>query len=446
MHRGVICALAALAPALSRADGIAVVGGSPRAIGRAGASVVGDDGGGALLVNPAAMARRDTERAQIGTSYVEDALDGKSDNTQATTTRAEGGSSVAPAVAAVGSWHDWVIGMGVLTSAVVERAFAAPPRDGLGPNFDYRYGGIAGGLRRDTFSLGVARRLGDTLALGVSIGLSRVSIAEHRRIWAGFGGRDMLGSPKNDVDLILYGDSWVAPSAVAGLLYAPEDSQIELGASVGWATPTDLSGRTLAVGTVGGPSVGLTSPNGSLTVRSPVSVRAGGRYVGERIVGELEGDLWIATAGSTLVDWDVHGIHVIDPAQVITSLEHVPSRLSQRTHVAARGAIDVELISGFLWATGGYAFSTGSTPANRLSPTFGDLGGHTASVGVEATAGGFTLTLGLSRTWYRATRAPTVLQLDNPFNAGDRAIFNGLYDGSVDQIGFLLEAELETPN
>jgi hypothetical protein len=207
----------------------------------------------------------------------------------------------------------------------------------------------------------------------------------------------------------------------------------------------DLDGRTVALGTVGGPSVGVESPSSTLTVRTPVSVRAGGRYVGERIVAELEGDLWIATAGSALTKWQVHGIHVIDPASVITNLDQVPSRLSQRTHVAARSAIDVELISGFLWATGGYAFSTGSTPANRLSPTFGDLGGHTGAVGFEITGGGFTVTLGMSRTWYRETRAPTVLELDNPFQAGDRAIFNGNYDGSVDQIGFLLEAELESP-
>src|SRR5262249_52708015 len=68
VRRSVLCALVALAPAQGRADGIAIVGGSPRAIGRAGAATVGDDGGGALLINPAAMARRDTTRAQPGAS------------------------------------------------------------------------------------------------------------------------------------------------------------------------------------------------------------------------------------------------------------------------------------------------------------------------------------------------------------------------------------------
>src|SRR5262245_37924698 len=52
VNRAVMCALVALAPARAHADGIAIVGGSPRAIGRAGAATVGDDGGGALLINP----------------------------------------------------------------------------------------------------------------------------------------------------------------------------------------------------------------------------------------------------------------------------------------------------------------------------------------------------------------------------------------------------------
>ncbi|MEJ7597608.1 MAG: hypothetical protein WKG01_06835 [Kofleriaceae bacterium] len=39
--------------------------GSPRSIGRAGVGTVGDDGGGALVINPAAIARRDSTRVQL---------------------------------------------------------------------------------------------------------------------------------------------------------------------------------------------------------------------------------------------------------------------------------------------------------------------------------------------------------------------------------------------
>src|SRR4051812_24135454 len=65
--------LAAASPR-AQADGIAVIGGSPRAIGRAGVGTVSDDGGGALLINPAAMARRDTRRFELGAGFVDDSL------------------------------------------------------------------------------------------------------------------------------------------------------------------------------------------------------------------------------------------------------------------------------------------------------------------------------------------------------------------------------------
>jgi hypothetical protein len=185
-----------------------------------------------------------------------------------------------------------------------------------------------------------------------------------------------------------------------------------------------------------------TAPHAALEVRQPTAVRAGGRYVGDRIVAELDGDLWIAASGSESTSWDVRGLRVVDPSQRAVDLLRVPSRIAQHTHVALRTAVDVELIPGFVWATGGYAFSTRATPAARTSPTFGDLGGHTAGLGLEATAGGMTVTLGWSRTWSPRTRAPTDLRYDNPFPGADGPVPPGAYDGSVDQIGVLVDAEL----
>jgi hypothetical protein len=39
-----------------------------------------------------------------------------------------------------------------------------------------------------------------------------------------------------------------------------------------------------------------------------------------------------------------------------------------------------------------------------------------------------------------------VLQLDNPFVAGDGPVYPGGYRGSTDQIGVLFEAELSRPD
>jgi hypothetical protein len=444
VKRRVICALIALAPGRGDADGIAIIGGSPRAIGRAGTATVGDDGGGALLINPAAMARRDTLRAQLGVAVIEDELHWHSGVTDTPRASGQAGSSLAPLVAAIGALGPWVLGAGMMTSGAVERSL---PRPGdmreLGNAFEYRYAGIAGSYRRDTVSIGAARRIGSSLALGLALGASRVQVSEHRRVWAGFDGRGPPGNPMYDVDLQLSATDRFTPSAVAGVLYAPEDAPIELGASVAWSGIARLDGTVIATGSMMGPRIEATESRGaSLVVRQPVAVRAGGRYVGDRVVAELDGNLWIARAGSQSAAWAVDGVRVVDPAGPTADLRRLPSRIAQHTHVALRTAIDVELIPGFLWATAGYAYANLATPAAYLSPSFGDLGGHTLGLGLEATSGGATVSLGWSRTWSLATAAPSALQHDNPFGAGDGDVPSGTYDGALDQVGLLVEVEL----
>ena len=100
---------------------------------------------------------------------------------------------------------------------------------------------------------------------------------------------------------------------------------------------------------------------------------------------------------------------------------------------------------GFLWATAGYAYATAGTSDARMSPTFGDLGGHTAAVGLETSAGGFTLTLGWAHTWSIAHGVTsTAWRVDNPFGSGDGAVPVGRYDGATDLVGIELAAELES--
>jgi hypothetical protein len=391
----------------------------------------------------------------VGVAVVEDAVHWQSDTEAAPLSSGQAGSRIAPIGAAITPIGRWIIGAGVMTAAVAERALARPGDDDgeLDAAYDlryaYRYAGIAGSYRRDTLAIGAARRIGDSLAVGLSLGASRVSVTEHRRIWAGLEGREAIGNPTRDVDLEFSATDRFATSAVAGVLYAPEDAPIELGASVAWARTVRLDGDASAFGNPPiGPTVIYTcSPRASLAVRQPLAVRAGGRYVGDRIVAELDGDLWAAPAAAEAAIWRVSGIHIVDPsssqsAPVEVDLGRLPSRISQHTHVALRTAVDVELMPGFLWATAGYAFSNLATPAARLSPSFGDLGGQTLGLGLETTAGGFTVTLGWSRTWSPATRAPTELQLDNPFVAGNGPVAPGTYDGSLDQIGILIEGEV----
>ena len=61
----------------------------------------------------------------------------------------------------------------------------------LANRYNYRYAGITGSYRRDTVALGVARRLGDSRALGVSLGGKEISSSggSARVIHATCGGR-----------------------------------------------------------------------------------------------------------------------------------------------------------------------------------------------------------------------------------------------------------------
>ncbi|MEO7095707.1 MAG: hypothetical protein ABI175_20785, partial [Polyangiales bacterium] len=147
-----LCLALVAIPASVYADGVSIVGGSPRAIGRAGSATVGDDGGGALLVNPAAIARRQASRVQLGLAFVDDSLVwSRAKAVQSSHDQA--GSSIAPLVAGIVAFGPYVVGIGAMTASVTRHAFRDPndiPRpEDVQDAFDFRYHGIAGALRTD---------------------------------------------------------------------------------------------------------------------------------------------------------------------------------------------------------------------------------------------------------------------------------------------------------
>jgi hypothetical protein len=435
-------------------------GGSPRAIGRAGTSAVADDGGGALQINPASIARRESWRVQLGVGFSDDGIAWTGHG--GPVSRDQAGSSVLPTVSVIGSFGAWIVGAGLMTSGAMDRGLRDPadvptasihPDDAGKPRpFEYRYAGIAAGYRRDTLAIGVARRVTDSIAVGVSTGLSRISAHETRRMWVGFESavKNGLDNPVRDVQLALDADA-IVPHATLGALVAPEDTPLELGLSIGWVKRPRLNGSVSGATfdpEADAPVFRGSSPTASLIVRQPIALHAGARYVGERLSVELGGDLWFASQKARKVAWELTGVRLIDrdlPGSIATELDGVPSRYSLRSHGAIRISGDLEIIAGFLWATAGYAYTVGGTTESRLSPTFGDLGGHTVAIGVEGTRGGVTYTIGWSRTVSQVRSQNTELRLDNPFAAGDAFVPEGTYDGSSDQVGVLLDFELSAP-
>ena len=440
----------------ARAEGPVIGGHSARSIGRAGVGTISDDGGGALFVNPAAITRRQSTRLQLGLLFTDDEVYWLESDT-APAARDQSSSRLLPSIACELALGDWVVGATVAESAHSERQLRRPgrlvPAD-FGNAFEYRYTGLAGGFRRDTISVGAARLLGTSVAVGAAVAGSRVEVSETRRLWAGLAGRDSIGDPTYDVELTLDGVASFEPSAVAGVLVAPEDSRIELGASIGWSAPAHTHGdvSSIPIGTERNqpPKVNASitsTDNARLEVVEPVAVHTGARYLGERWALELGGDLWIFPRRAQAASWQLSNVQLIDTTTLgstrMVDLQTLPSRLSSRTHGALRAAIDVELIAGFLWATTGYAYTTAGTAHARRSPTFGDLGGHTFALGLEATAGSFTVSLGWARTWsIKAPEPFSAWRLDNPFGTGDASVPAGTYDGSTDMIGISVDVDL----
>ncbi len=457
-----------LATSAASAEAPIVGGRTPRSIGRAGTGTTSDDGAGALTANPAAIARRDAARMQLGVAFVDDEIYYLS-SASAPAARDQSSSRLVPLVGIEGAVGNWLLGAAFITSARSERQFRRPariPANELGNAFEYRYAGLAGSLRRDTVVLGIARRVTDVVAIGFSAGASRVALSESRRLWAGDVSRvdrtsmvaEHAGDPAQDIEVAFAAADLATPTAMVGVLVAPEDSRVELSASLGWSAAAHLEGD---VGAAAVPQMSnMTAPiqprvaadaSARIELQQPISLRTGARWLGERWIAEVGADLWVMPRGSAAPRWQIKGVRLVDTTTIGSpreaALDDLPSRISARTHGAIRGALDVELIPGFLWATGGYAFMSGGTARSRLSPTFGDLGGHTMALGLEGNAGGFTITLGWARSWSIKEPEPVSRwQLDNPFGTGDGMVPPGTYDGSTDMIGLSVDAELFAPD
>ena len=420
---------------------------SPRSIGRAGTGTVSDDGGGALLGNPAAMARRTNHRVQIATTLTTDDVTVQPAPAGGKTfASAQSGESpsTAPLVAVEAGTGPLVLGAAVINDGAFDRVMPAPistiPDASNDTNYLYRYAGLASHYRRRTVAVGAAVRATDWLAMGATLTLATVHMEEQRNVWAGFSSRQTIGDPARDVDATMAGDDGLVPGAVFGAMIAPPSLPLEFAASVSFRNRAHLDGSVSAIVDAAQLTLAQSGSHADLELAAPTIVRVGARYLADRWTAEVGVDGWIydTTAAES---WSIGDVLVVDAVNGTTApLASIASRDTPRNRIAARGAIDVEIIHGLLWLTAGYAYTTPGTSDTTASPTFAQLGGHTVAAGIEASVDGITATLGWSHQWSSTLQQTNpAIGLDNPYGTGDAPTGAGSYTTSMDRVGLSLD-------
>ncbi len=421
----------------------------PRNIGRAGTSTVSGDSGVALLLNPAGMVRRGQSRLIVGTSISSNHTSFlASDHPESPRIENHAAPTDLPMLAYHygGGGGRWVLGA-LLWGGTSEFSLPAPvfgqPATDIDRLFPHRYGGTAYQSQWRQLALGGAIRLGDSIGVGLTMGLRDIEVLEQRRIWAGFAGRDPLLGADRDLQLSLQGRDRLSPSAVLGVLVAPPELPLEFALAVELQRGARLQGELPNLSTTSSsefPQVVTNAATAHLHRPNAATVRAGVRYLGRRSF--IEAGLDLTHVGDHEREaWLVSGLGVVDQSGVSGALTEIPALGSRRSTIALRGAMDYEAVLGFLWLTLGYAWQSPSTAQNQRMPAYARLGGHRVATGILAVHERYSLTLGYSR---RLSRSRTVLRGNaapaiNPFGAGTAPSNAGTYTSSSDQLGITVE-------
>lgn len=445
-------AFAMSAPTSARAGGLDLSLLGARAAARAGAVVVSTDGAEALVVNPAGIARRDQRRAQIGAVLTDSNIRYDADGGESPTIR----DHAAPAPAAVLGFQiavgPVVIGASYLELADFSRRLPAlrggEEVDDIDRLFPHRYAGIT--LRHQSRAVvaGAAVRATDWLGVGASVSLARVELAETRHVWAGFDGRDPIASSIRDLQLGVAGVDPFVPGVHAGILVAPPPIPVEIAISGSLTAAADIDADAALARARSAPFPEPDAAGATARARmAPTLVaRAGVRYLGERFAVEVSAQDTIFLRRDDRLGWQLDGVTAEDDTGVRGGITAIDSLATQGDHLAVAGAVDVEVVAGFLWVSAGYGFRTASGERERLAPVSAALDSHLIAGGVEANWNGTTVTLGYTRA-LAATAGVSpddaAIELVNPFDAGTAPANAGTYDVSSDTFAVGLELAWE---
>ena len=451
--RAILVALAVFAPAATAFAGgleLDVVG--TRALGRAGAMIVGADGATALAVNPAGMARRDSPRFQLGAALVDSDVEYTSPVAGSPAISNRAGPTSAPQLGFQTGLGSVIVGVAYIELGDLARSLPAPafdqPAGDVGRLFPHRYAGLALRHQRQALMVGAAIRITEWLGVGVAGTAARVELSETRHVWAGFDGRDPIGVADRDLRLELSGTDSFVPGSTVSALIAPPRLPLELAVSTSLSAATDIDGdaRLSSTSRAQFPQPRSFGATARAELAGTAVVRAGVRYLGERVIAEASGELSYYLGSGGNPRWDTANLEVIDESTAEGELTQLSSLVTQRDHGAVRGSVEVDVVGGFLWLTSGYAYRTAAGAERLLAPGFADLDSHTVAVGVEGTWQGTTLSIGYARTMSRTVTvdpADSGVEMVNPFDAGTLMVGGGTYDVATDAFALTLEVAWE---
>lgn len=448
------------------ADGLGFDQVGARSVGRAGAVMVSGDGAEALLINPAGLARRAEWRMQLGVSLHDSDssfLGTRSASRQENRADDRAAPMTAPHFAVIGSIGPLVVGAAYLRVGGLATRLERPPRRlpadpaqqmSLEDQFVHRYGGLELRYQQHGALVGAAMRVLPWLGVGVSVAAYQARHDESRHVW---GGIEELGDRVEDLgldfNLVLDGRDDFVPGASLGVLIAPLELPLEVAVSASMTTNARLSGSAQldrwcdeqnAPCPPNFPRAELDQPGSELEIARPLIVRAGVRYLGERLTVEAGGELFLYLDEGR--DWQLRGVNTRHRTQITGSLERLPALIEPRDHGALRIATDIDIASGFLWVSAGYAYRTAGSSRSRHAPGHADLAGHTVALGVESQWNGMTLNAGYSRTIHpEVTTVTSDLAVVSTFDGKSTAgmIGEGSYSAARDVFGLSFEVAWE---
>ena len=416
---------------------------SARMLGHAGAALVSDDGLGALFACPAGLGRREQLRAQLGGAIVDD--DVRYADGSHPAIRDRGPSAFAPTVVGAGVLGPFVVGAGFAVTETIDRRLPAPGPDDdatIAALYPHRYAGTEARWSRRALAVAGSWRAADWLAIGASVTLAQVDLHETRRLWAGFDGRDALADPRRDVTVAISGGDGLVPGGAIGALIAPATVPLEVALGASWADDVRATGSA----TVTGPgtfSVIAPAPRTAARFASPLALHAGARWLGERYAIEADVSAWLYPTMSGTRTWQLTGVRFVDESGVAADLDHLTSRFHLESRLAARAAVDIEAVPGWLWITAGYGYADVDGAAATATTATLDPGGHTVGLGLGVSAGSATISLGVARRLDRIiTASAPGLAFDNPFPGGTAPANLGRHAQSRDQLALALELAL----